>query len=209
MLLWMIAALYILGLLTNQILSIRYRRSKQLHPRISYWVVFFFVTLVSLVLYFNQVPIGAFFENLSTVKVIGVFLCILLLLVLFELSSPMNLVRRAFRKDRKGLQEEEEAVFSEGEYERVLRLIVGLVALFLILTAPLSWGLERAGAAQERAGLLCIIGVLMVVLLPVCIRQIVYYLIRIKRLQPDLPMNRSDKSYEIVDGYLRHKNRKL
>lgn len=121
----------------------------------------------------------------------------------------MNLVRRAFRKDRKGLQEEEEAVFSEGEYERVLRLIVGLVALFLILSAPLSWGLERVGAAQERAGLLCIVGILTVVLLPVCIRQIVYYLIRIKRLQPDLPMNRSDKSYEIVDGYLRYKNRKL
>lgn len=209
MLLWIIAALYILGLLANRILSIRYRRSKQLHPKISYWVVFFFVTLISLVLYFNQVPVGAFFENLSTAKVIGIFLCILLLLILFELSSPMNLVRRAFRKDRKGLREEEEAVLSEGEYERVLRLIVSLVAVFLVLSAPLSEFLTRAGAAQERAGLLCIIGVLMVVLLPVCIRQIVYYLIRIKRLQPDLPMNRSDKSYEIVDGYLRHKNRKL
>lgn len=209
MLLWIIAALYILGLLANRILSIRYRRSKQLHPKISYWVVFFFVTLISLVLYFNQVPVGAFFENLSTAKVIGIFLCILLLLILFELSSPMNLVRRAFRKDRKGLREEEEAVLSEGEYERVLRLIVSLVAVFLVLSAPLSEFLTCAGAAQERAGLLCIIGVLMVVLLPVCIRQIVYYLIRIKRLQPDLPMNRSDKSYEIVDGYLRHKNRKL
>lgn len=136
MLLWIIAALYILGLLANRILSIRYRRSKQLHPKISYWVVFFFVTLISLVLYFNQVPVGAFFENLSTAKVIGIFLCILLLLILFELSSPMNLVRRALRKDRKGLREEEEAVFSEGEYERVLRLIVSLVAVFLILLRP-------------------------------------------------------------------------
>lgn len=68
MLLWMIAALYILGLLTNQILSIRYRRSKQLHPRISYWVVFFFVTLVSLVLYFNRFQSEHFLKTSPLLK---------------------------------------------------------------------------------------------------------------------------------------------
>lgn len=209
MLLWILSALSAAGLLISQFLKFRIRRSKRFYPRMSTWVVFLFTTVVSLVLYFNQVPIGAFFSNLSTPKVIGVVLSILLLLVVFELASPMNFAKQIFRKKQDSPREESQITFSEGEYEGFLLLIAGLVCLFLILSGPVHWVLGAAGASQEQAGLLCIVGILLVILLPVCIRQIVYYLIRIKHLKSDPEMRREDKSYEIVDSYLKRKNKRL
>lgn len=225
MLIFSISGLFFIGIVGYLLLEKINRRKQHAHYYTNsiYWIILLFTTLSGLTIYScsNVTNLDLFFETVFSVQVLILLGIVVALFVFCELVSPNHFIGKraaAVKSDLPEIQQEQNRCYAEKEYEGFLKIICNFIIIFLLLCSFFYLTLDLAGKMQGigldfvqqlKNGVISIAGLLQIILLPISVRQVMYYLSQIKRQKAGIDRFAEDNKTRTIRRYFKSSNKQL